>query len=150
MQLLRRKNDVPQVLLLVVSLLLMMIDTTFCFQHHCSLTSSRGTSTSTGITPTTPGVVVVVLNLSMPPQFPNNNNDENDTNLSPTQLPKLKLPSLPTSFSMPEIDTEALLKKIGVVAATILAFVLIQKVGLYVSEIVTPELTAEEVREFRL
>mmetsp|Transcript_38745 Transcript_38745/g.44633 ORF Transcript_38745/g.44633 Transcript_38745/m.44633 type:complete len:150 (-) Transcript_38745:280-729(-) len=149
MQLLRRKNDVPQVLLLVVSLLLMMIDTTLCFQHHySSLTSSRGSSTSTGITPTPP--VVVVLNLSMPPQFPNNNNDENDTNLSPTQLPKLKLPSLPTSFSMPEIDTEALLKKIGVVAATILAFVLIQKVGLYVSEIVTPELTAEEVREFRL
>mmetsp|Transcript_40096 Transcript_40096/g.45807 ORF Transcript_40096/g.45807 Transcript_40096/m.45807 type:complete len:127 (+) Transcript_40096:3-383(+) len=126
-----------------------MIDTTLCFQHHCSsLTSSRGTSTSTGIIPTTP-VDVVVLNLSMPPQFPNNNNDENENNLSPTQLPKLKLPSLP-SFSMPEIDTEALVKKVGVAAATILAFVLIQKVGLYVSEIVTPELTAEEVREFRL
>ena len=128
MQLLLRKHDVQQVLLLLVVVLLLLIDSTFCFQKQYG-TIRKSTTTITKKTP-----IVVVVNLSMPPQFPNE--DENENKL--------------LSFSMPEIDTEALLKKVGVVAATILAFVLIQKVGLYVSLNVLPELTAEEVREFRL
>ena len=51
-------------------------------------------------------------------------------------------------FQLPEIpDT---VKKVGALAATVLAFVIIQKVGLELSDIFTPELSPEQVRDFEL
>ena len=51
-------------------------------------------------------------------------------------------------FQFPEIpDT---VKKVGALAATVLAFVIIQKVGLELSDIFTPELSPEQVRDFEI
>ena len=68
--------------------------------------------------------------------------------IADTSLPKLQIPKL----SMPkfEIDFKEELKKIGVVVATVIAFVVIQKVGLLVSGIVTPELSPEDIAKFEL
>jgi hypothetical protein len=131
----------PKVLLLAV-LVMTIIGTVLSFQlqqQHCS-----SCSRSARAAPRSSKSIIVALNLS----------DDNNNNNEPRQgddvgIPKLKLPSLP-SLSMPEIDGKESLKKFGVLAATIIAFVIIQKVGLMLSDIYTPELSAEQVRDFKL
>lgn len=135
-------NNSPKVLLLAV-LLMTIIGTVSSFQQqqqHCYTTSSCSRSTKS------PKSIIVALNLS---DDNNSNNDNKPQQGDDVGVPKLKLPSLP-SLSMPEIDGKESLKKFGVLAATIIAFVIIQKVGLIVSDIVTPELSAEQVKDFRL
>ena len=133
-----------QKILVVAVLVMTIIGTVLSFQpqqqHHCSSSSSR----STRAAPRSPKSVIVALNLS-----DDNNNDNKPQLGDDVGIPKLKLPPLP-SLSMPEIDGKETLKKVGVLAATILAFVIIQKVGLLVSDVYTPELSAEQVRDFQL
>ncbi|OEU10801.1 hypothetical protein FRACYDRAFT_220081, partial [Fragilariopsis cylindrus CCMP1102] len=130
----------PKFLLLAV-LVMTIIGTVLSFQpqqqqQHCS-SSSR----STRAAPLSPESIIVALHLS------DDNNDNKPQLGDDVGIPKLKLPPLP-SLSMPEIDGKETLKKVGVLAATIIAFVIIQKVGLLVSEVYTPELSAEQVRDF--
>ena len=132
----------PKFLLLAV-LVMTIIGTVLSFQpqqqqQHCS-SSSR----STRAAPLSPKSIIVALHLS------DDNNDNKPQLGDDVGIPKLKLPPLP-SLSMPEIDGKETLKKVGVLAATIIAFVIIQKVGLLVSEVYTPELSAEQVRDFKL
>ena len=132
----------PKFLLLAV-LVMTIIGTVLSFQpqqqqQHCS-SSSR----STRAAPRSTKSIIVALNLS------DDNNDNKPQLGDDVGIPKLKLPPLP-SLSMPEIDGKETLKKVGVLAATIIAFVIIQKVGLLVSDVYTPELSAEQVRDFKL
>ena len=98
-----------------------------------------------------------ILRLNTPPQF-----DYDDDNFDaspygegtggepplPTQgIPKLKIPT--PSFSMPEIDFKDVLKRVAALAATAVAFVVIQKLGLAASEVLTPELTAEQLKNYQ-
>ena len=130
----------PNFLILAV-LVMTIIGTVLSFQpqqQHCS-SSSR----STRAAPLSPKSIIVALHLS------DDNNDNKPQLGDDVGIPKLKLPPLP-SLSMPEIDGKETLKKVGVLAATIIAFVIIQKVGLLVSDVYTPELSAEQVRDFKL
>ncbi len=79
-----------------------------------------------------------------PPQQPY---DEDDFEVE-GGIPKLKIPK--PSLSVPEFDFKEVLKRIAALAATVAAFVAIQKLGLAASEVFTPELTAEQVRDFKL
>lgn len=101
----------------------------------------------------------IILGFSAPPPFPNdddplldkNNNSNDDEPLIPIgqqSIPKLKLPTL----SLPTFDVsiEEIGAKIGYLLATVITFVVIQKVGLLVSGIVTPELSEEDIRNFKL
>mmetsp|Transcript_21631 Transcript_21631/g.44478 ORF Transcript_21631/g.44478 Transcript_21631/m.44478 type:complete len:124 (+) Transcript_21631:78-449(+) len=78
----------------------------------------------------------------MPPQY-----DERDFEVD-EGIPKLKIPE--PKLSMPEFDFKEVLKKLAVLGATVLAFVAIQKLGLAASEVFTPELSPEQVRDFQL
>ena len=65
--------------------------------------------------------------------------------IADTSLPKLQIPRL----SMPKLDIIDF-QKVGVVVATGIVFVAIQKIGLLVSGVVTPELSAEDIQNFEL
>ena len=91
----------------------------------------------------------VILNLNTPPQFDEDYDNEFDPSPIPAEgIPKLKLPT--PNFSMPEINFKELLIKFGILAGTVIAFLALQKLGLTLSEIYTPELSAEQVKDFRL
>lgn len=83
--------------------------------------------------------------LNTPP--PQQQYDEDDFEVE-GGIPKLKIPK--PSLSVPEFDFKEVLKRIAALAATAAAFVAIQKLGLAASEVFTPELTAEQVRDFKL
>jgi hypothetical protein len=91
---------------------------------------------------------VTILRLNTPPQYDDEDNEFDPSPLPAEGIPKLKLPT--PSLSMPEIDFKEVLKKFGILAGTVIAFLAIQKLGLMASEIFTPELSAEQVRDFRL
>lgn len=63
-------------------------------------------------------------------------------------IPKLQVPKL--SVPKFDIDIKDITKKLGVVALTVAAFVAIQKIGLIVSGVVTPELSLEDIQNFNL
>ena len=83
--------------------------------------------------------------LNTPP--PQQQYDEDDFEVE-GGIPKLKIPK--PSLSVPEFDFKEVLKRVAALAATAAAFVAIQKLGLAASEVFTPELTAEQVRDFKL
>ena len=86
----------------------------------------------------------IVLHLNTPPpQY-----DADDDFEVQEGIPKLKIPK--PSLSMPEFDFKEVLKRVAALAVTLAAFAAIQKLGLAASEVFTPELTAEQVREFKL
>ena len=101
-----------------------------------------------------------ILHLNTPPQFPYDDDDFDASPFGdskeepplPTQgIPKLKLPTPPQIDFMEilkNMDFKEILKRIAALAATAAAFVAIQKLGLAASEILTPELTAEQVKNF--
>eukprot|EP00535_Pseudo-nitzschia_heimii_P006213 CAMPEP_0197187056 /NCGR_PEP_ID=MMETSP1423-20130617/15143_1 /TAXON_ID=476441 /ORGANISM="Pseudo-nitzschia heimii, Strain UNC1101" /LENGTH=149 /DNA_ID=CAMNT_0042638535 /DNA_START=9 /DNA_END=458 /DNA_ORIENTATION=+ len=99
----------------------------------------------------------MILRLNTPPQYDYDDDDFDATPFGdstggepplPTQgIPKLKLPT--PSFSMPEIDFKDVLKRVAALAVTAVAFVVIQKLGMAASEIFTPELTAEQVKNYQ-
>mmetsp|Transcript_7367 Transcript_7367/g.15267 ORF Transcript_7367/g.15267 Transcript_7367/m.15267 type:complete len:128 (-) Transcript_7367:425-808(-) len=72
--------------------------------------------------------------------------DDDDVPADPFAIPKLKLPGLPkiSAPAMPET------KSIIALVATVVFFVVAQKVGLLLSDLLTPELSAEEVANFSL
>mmetsp|Transcript_5591 Transcript_5591/g.6499 ORF Transcript_5591/g.6499 Transcript_5591/m.6499 type:complete len:140 (-) Transcript_5591:224-643(-) len=135
------RHSNPSQLLLV---LLLSLRTASSFQPApISISSSRADACST----TSP----IILGFSAPPPFPNDddmNDDEPLIVIGQQSIPKLKLPTL----SMPTFDVsiEEIGAKIGYLLATVIAFVVIQKVGLLVSGIVTPELSEEDIRNFKL
>ena len=93
----------------------------------------------------------VVLFLNTPPNYDDNEFDPSPSGgeQQPAQsIPKLKIPK--PSLSVPEIDFKETLKKVAVLAVTVLAFLAIQKGGLILSEVFTPELSEEQVRNFVL
>mmetsp|Transcript_59988 Transcript_59988/g.70087 ORF Transcript_59988/g.70087 Transcript_59988/m.70087 type:complete len:142 (+) Transcript_59988:127-552(+) len=59
------------------------------------------------------------------------------------RIPKISIPKF-------EIDKESIAKKFGAVVATVLFFVIVQKVALLASGIITPELSPEDISNFRL
>ena len=85
------------------------------------------------------------LHLNTPP--PQNQYDEDDFEVQ-EGIPKLKIPQ--PKLSVPEFDFKEVLKRVAALAATVAAFVAIQKLGLAASEVFTPELSAEQVRDFTL
>jgi hypothetical protein len=103
----------------------------------------------------------VVLFLNTPPQFPQYDDDEFDVTpfetassnsnepqpIEPQGIPKLKLPT--PNLQLPELDFKEVLKRFAALAVTVIAFLAIQKLGLLASEIFTPELTAEQVRNYQ-
>ena len=99
----------------------------------------------------------VNLHLNTPPQYDDDDFDsspfgeptmDNEQPLPDTGIPKLKLPT--PSFDMPELDFKEILIRFASLVATVVAFAAIQKLGLMASEVLTPELTAEQVKDFRL
>jgi hypothetical protein len=137
-----KKNS--QVFLLLVAVCLGVASG---FQRHNALSPLR-LATPTPVAGREP---VMILNLNTPPQFDEDYDNEFDPSPQPIPaegIPKLKLPT--PKLSMPEIDFKEVLKKFGVLAGTVIAFLAIQKLGLTLSEIFTPELSAEQVRDFRL
>lgn len=83
--------------------------------------------------------------LNTPP--PQQQYDEDDFEVE-GGIPKLKIPK--PSLQVPELDVKEVLKRVAALALTAAAFVAIQKLGLAASEVLTPELTAEQVRDFKL
>mmetsp|Transcript_14151 Transcript_14151/g.21603 ORF Transcript_14151/g.21603 Transcript_14151/m.21603 type:complete len:129 (-) Transcript_14151:1741-2127(-) len=58
------------------------------------------------------------------------------------KVPKLRVPKI--GFSMPSLEDNKILPLV----ATLIAFVVIQKVGLLVAGIVTPEISVEDIQKF--
>lgn len=115
------------------------------FVLFCLVTASafqqKSTPCLSSLTASSPLARSYVLLSSMPPNY-----DDNEFDAPPQSIPKLKLPTP----SMPEIDVKESLKKFAILGVTVLVFLAIQKGGLILSDIFTPELSEEQVSNFRL
>ncbi len=83
------------------------------------------------------------LKNSQPPQY-----DDREFEVDAEGIPKLQIPK--PKLAVPEFDFKEVLKRLAALGATVIAFVAIQKLGLAASEVFTPELSPEQVRDFQL
>jgi len=134
-----------------------------CFEAVSGFQQCALSVRSSSLTPLSKGNSPVVRFLSSPPpQYDENEFDStpyggadnysssvDQPDALPAQsIPKLKIPK--PSLSVPEIDIKETLKKVALLVLTVLAFIAIQKGGLILSEIFTPELSEEQVKNFVL
>ena len=79
-----------------------------------------------------------------------NDFDGGKTPMAPGGIPKPKLPDLPKPKlpSFGDIDFKEIAVKFGALVATVLFFIAFQKLGLWLSDTFTPELSPEDIARY--